>query len=87
MFMISLIWYTVRIYDDEKAASVDEEKCFHKIYKFKCECNLVPKCLASEKISGKIDDVFQPDWEMKMARCKSFQPFLPDFSNLLFAHA
>ena len=43
--------------------------------------------LSSEKTSGKIDHVLQSDWSMKMAQCKSRQPFLCDFSNLCFAYA
>ena len=39
--------------------------------------NLIPKCLSSEKTSGKIDHVLQSDLSMKIPRCKSRQPFSP----------
>ena len=34
-------------------------------------------CLRKKQTSGKIGHVLQSDWPMKMARCKSRQPFSP----------
>ena len=45
--------------------------------------NLLPDLLSSEKTSDKIIHFLQYDWSMKMARCKSRQPFSRDFSNVL----